>query len=199
MTSVSFPRSTPAPVSFPRPPRRLSRALRAALPAAMVLLIAGCGDNPEKFAPACPSLAFLRDAADLTRFAPSGQDVTDMVLEARLTAVPASCQRDEDDPGKVVASLHVSAEVTRGPAAKERVADLAYVVGVTEQGKELTRQQFPLHVSFPPNTDRVSVTDDEVDLLLPVNKDKTAAVYKIYVAFLLTPEELAYNHRHGLR
>jgi hypothetical protein len=194
MTSVFPTCSTPAP----RPLRRLALALRAALPAAVVLSIAGC-DNPDKFAPACPSLAFLRDAADLTRFAPSGQDVTDMVLEARLTAVPASCQRDEDDPGKVVASLHVSAEVTRGPAARDRVADLTYVVGITEQGKELTRQKFPLHVTFPPNADRVNVTDDEVDLLLPVTKDKTAAVYKIYVAFLLTPDELAYNRRRDSR
>jgi hypothetical protein len=187
MTPVFLPRLAPAP-------SRLRLALRAALPAASVLLLGGC-DNPDKFAPACPSLAFLRDAADLTRFAPSGQDVTDMELQARLTGVPASCQRDADDPSKVMATLHVSAEVTRGPAAKTRDADLTYFVAVTEQEQVLNEQNFALHVSFPPNTDRVSVTDDEVDLLLPVNKNKTAAVYKIYVAFRLTPEELAYN-RH---
>jgi hypothetical protein len=189
MTPVLLPLSTPAL-------RRLKLALRASLPATVLLSIAGC-DNPEKFAPACPSLAFLRDAADLTRFAPSGQDVTDMELRARLTAVPASCQRDADDPGKVVASLHVSAEVTRGPAAKTRDADLTYFVAVTEQQKVLNEQNFPLHVSFPPNTDQVKVTDDEVDLRLPVTANRSAAVYKIYVAFRLTPEELAYNRRLG--
>lgn len=120
-----------------------------------------------------------------------------MELEARLTGVPASCQRDADDPSKVVASLNVSAEVTRGPAAKSREAELTYFVAVTEQGKVLNEQNFPLHVSFPPNADQVRVTDDEVDLLLPVNKNKTAAAYKIYVAFRLTPEELAYNRRRG--
>jgi hypothetical protein len=191
MTFASFLRFTPAPCC-------LRRAWRTALPAAVLLAIAGC-DNPEKFAPPCPSLALLRDAADLTRFAPSGQDVTDMELQARLTGVPASCQRDADDPDKVVATLHVSVEVTRGPAARTREADLTYFVAVTEQGKVLNEQNFPLHVSFPPNTDRARVTDDDVDLRLPVSKTKTAASYKIYVAFRLTPQELAYNRRVSAR
>jgi len=180
--------------ALPRLMCRIQTAWRAALPLAAVALLGGC-DNPEKFAPPCPSLAFLRDAADLTRFVSTGRDITDMVLTARLTAVPASCQRDAEDPSKVIASLRVSATIMRGPAAKERTADLVYFVAVTENDKVLNERSFPLRVTFPPNSDRVNVTDDEVDLRLPVSRNKSAAAYRIYVGFRLTPDELAYNRR----
>jgi hypothetical protein len=154
--------------------------------------LAGCTDTTNQFPPACPALAFLSDGADLTRFAPSGHDVTDVVLQARLTAVPAKCETVSES--KVKATLHVKGEVTRGPAAKSREADLTYFVAV-EDGGRISEQDFPVHVEFPANSDHVSLADEPVELVLPVSTQKSAAAYKIYVAFRLSPAELAYNRQ----
>lgn len=160
--------------------------------------LGGCGDSTEKFPPACPSLAVLRDAADLTRYARADRDLSDLTLDARITAVPAKCERGE--PGKVKATLTVAVEVTRGPAATTgRRAEVPYFVAVTEGSRVLDKQDYALGVTFPPNVDRVSVTGNDVILQLPVSKTKSAAAYSIYVGFRLTPEELALNRQRGPR
>ena len=47
--------------------------------------------------------------------------------------------------------------------------------------------------------DRVTVSGQDVTMNFPVTPQKSAAAYKIYVGFRLTPEELAFNRRRGTR
>ncbi len=159
--------------------------------------VAACSNSTEKFPPACPSLAVLRDAADLTRYAAADRDLSDLALDARITAVPAKCERGE--PGKVKATLSVAVEVTRGPAATGRRADVPYFVGVTEGTRVLDEQDYTIGVTFPPNVDRIRATGSDVVLKLPVSREKSAAAYSIYVGFRLSPEELALNRQRGPR
>jgi hypothetical protein len=179
--------------------RSESRLMRPKLPQLVWILIAaglaGCGDSSEKFPPACPSLAILRDAADLTRYAGASRDLTAMVLEAKISAVPARCERGK--PGKVKATLQVEFDVTRGPAATGRQATIPYFLGVTEGGRVLDEQDYVLAVNFPPNVDRVHVTGDEITLQIPVSREKSAAAYSLYVGFRLTPAELSVNRQRG--
>ena len=84
---------------------------RLALPLLGVLALAGCGPSEQKFAPPCPQLKLLGDAADLTRMRGQGTDLTDLVLQARIAGVNASCT--EGSRGSVNASLKVLLEVTR--------------------------------------------------------------------------------------
>jgi hypothetical protein len=179
----------PPTIQASRPRHRLRLAALAALPVAS--LLSGC-TAPDEFAPACPALALLNDGADLTRFRPgNGRDVTDLVLDARLTEVPASCH--SDGPRKVAATLHVTADLHRGPAATTRDVAVPYFVSIVSNGTIIQEADYTLRSSFPPNIDRIRVNGDDIDMVFPVTSERSAAAYKIYVSFRLTPEELAYN------
>ena len=160
---------------------------------ALPLLLAACGGFQEAntFAPPCPRPMILRDANDLFRYRGRGRDVTDSVLEGRITTISGSCKRDGDDA--VTATVSVGIELTRGPATTSRVADIAYFVAVSEGERVLDKQVYQLRAEFPENTDRVRLSGDSVDLRLPVTDKKTAAAYTVTVGFQLSPAELQIN------
>src|SRR4051794_9828223 len=91
---------------------------------ALPLFLAGCGAfaDVNTFPPPCPRPMILRDANDLFRFRGRGRDVTDSVLEGRITTISGQCKRDGADA--VAATVNVGIELTRGPAATSRVADI---------------------------------------------------------------------------
>ncbi len=159
--------------------------------------LAGCEDDTPKFPPACPSLGLLRDAADLTRYAGSGRDLSDLLVDARITAVPARCERGPR--GIVKATLQVTLDVTRGPAAHGQPLVIPYFVAVTEGDRVLDEQDYASPAALPPNVDRTQFTSDDIVLNLPVTPSKSAAAYQIYVGFRLSPDELAINRERGPR
>lgn len=173
----------------------MNRRRPAALPLLLSAMlgtatVAGC-ESAEQFPPICPSLALLKDAADLQRFAGGGRDISELVVQARLTAVPATCTRA--DLTHVRASLQVAMDLTRGPAAQGGTLEVPYFVGVTEGGRVLDEQDYRIAARFPSNIDQVQVTGDTIDLLLPITREKTAAAYQIFIGFRLSPEDLAAN------
>jgi hypothetical protein len=189
------------PPASPRLDPAIARAARRSVLALSLLaapvVLAGCS-NRERFAPPCPSLALLKDAADVTRFAPGpGRDVRDIVLDGRITAVPASCKHG--DGATVEATLSVTLEITRGPAAPSRTIDVSYFIAVTREGQVLDEQDYTLRVNFQPNIDKRRVTGNDVKLLIPITREMSAAAYQIYVGFRLTPDELAFNRARGPR
>lgn len=161
---------------------------------ALLLPLAACGGASEgSFAPPCPAPSIPRDFNDLHRFRGAGRDLTDSVLEGRITAISGSCKRD--GPDAVVATVSVALELTRGPAAPGRTATIAYFVAVSEGDRILDKAVYTLGAEFPANTERVRLSGDSVDLRLPVTATKTAAAYRVSVGFQLTPEELQVNER----
>ncbi len=194
------PVSPPSPGTRKRVPQRVWARARGAslalrnltLLAAVAGSLAACGSS-DGFAPVCPQLALLRDGGDLTRFAGSGRDIIDLVLDAHLTAVPASCKYLDRSNTKVQATLSVMMSLGRGPAMRGRAIDVPYFIAVTEGDRVLDRQGYGLRAEFPANADRITGRSDPVTLDFPVSRDKSAAAYQIWVSFQLTPEELAYN------
>lgn len=171
---------------------RLAFAAAATLP-----ILAGCGGSPDSFAPACPKPVILRDGGDLQRFRGAGRDFLDTVVQGRITGISGTCK---PDGGKAVAAtVSVGMELTRGPAATGRAADVAFFVAVSRADRVLDKQVYTLRAVFPENTDRVRLTGDSVDLLLPVSKDVGADAYQVTVGFQLTPEELEYNRQRRVR
>ena len=138
----------------------------------------------------------LKDGADLIRFTGAGRDITDLVLDAHLTAVPASCRWADKSHTQVEAILKVAMSVGRGPGMGGRAAEVPYFVAATDGDTILGKQIFTAQAVFPSNTDRVALTSPEVNMLFPVTPEKSAAAYSIMVSFQLTPEELAYNRGH---
>ncbi len=179
-------------------PSRPFRPLRRAAMAALLPLLAACGGGGEeaKFAPACPQLSLLRDAADITRFAGAPgapHDASTLMLAARITAVPATC--GSGGPGQVRARLQLDALLRRGPATHGDTVAVPYFVAVTENGNVLSEEDHLLTATFRSNVDEIRAHAAPVELLLPVTKTKSAAAYHLYVGFRLTPDELAYNRR----
>ncbi len=168
----------------------------AAVSSLSTLLLAGCGPT-EQFPPICPSVALLADAADLTEYNGRGQDLTDLVIDGRIIAVPAKCQRGAK--GIVNVKLRVDAAVTRGPALSGRDVKVPVIVGVTQGDAVLDRKAFTLAGRFTANVDTLRIGSDEISLEFPVTEQKPASLYRIYVGFDLTPDQLALNRRRGPR
>ena len=160
------------------------------------LVLAACETAP-KFPPACPSLALLRDAADLTRYSPGGHDIRALTVDARITGAPATCSFDTSS--KVKATLQVDFRVTRGPAASGRGIALPYFVAVTQGGRILDEQDYVVAGAFPASSSEVDLKGEQGPVLLPITKDRSAAAYQVYVGFRLSPDELAINRQRGPR
>jgi hypothetical protein len=179
----------------------MSRSHKATLTVSLGLiagLLAGCGSTSEmRFAPSCPQISLLAEGADLTRFAGTGRDVVDRVLEARLVAVDGACRSGRN--GDVVASLKVQAELRRGPAAQNRRVQLPYFIAVMDGDTVLDRRAFALDGNFAANVDSMRVTGDELELRFPGAGDRGASRYRVIVSLQLTEDELAYNRRGGAR
>jgi hypothetical protein len=180
--------------AFPAHPARFAGPLLAA----SLLGLAACTDKAaEKFGPPCPTTAILRDAADLHRYRGSGRDIIDNELDGRITAISGSCVRDGDSI--VAATIAISMELVRGPVAGSRIADVAYFIAVLDGDRILEKRVYSLNPEFPPNTDRLRLTGESIELRVPVTPQKTAAAYRITVGFQLTPHELEINRERGGR
>lgn len=184
--------SNPHQHRCPRPPIRILAA--GALLAATAL--GGCATK-ENFPPACPTLALLADAADLTTYNGIGRDLTDLVLDGRIVTVPATCKRG--DRGFVQTSLRINADLVRGPASPDRSVSVPVFVAVLDGDTVVDKQDYRLGGTFPSNVDRLRASTPEIELNLPVTAQRTAAAYKIYIGFILTAEQLAINRKRGPR
>ncbi len=176
-------------------PPCLRPAVRLFLPI-LLLPLFGCGPGRNEFAPLCPTARLIPALADVTRYAGQGRahDVTDLILQARVVAVNGSCQAG-DDKSVLPAKVQVTLSVQRGPAMQGHEADIPVFLAVTEGDTVRDKKIFAVHLVFPPNVDRVTITSPEIDLDLPISPKKSGAAYGVITGFQLTPDELAANRR----
>ncbi len=184
-------------LTLPWRPRRLRAPAWLALP--ILALLAGCAStDPYAFPPVCPQFGTVPDAADVTRFRGRGTDLTDMAMDARITAPRGKCARDAE--GRLKVDTFVRLLVTRGPAAQGRTESVDYFIAVVEgQGRILAKYPLRAQVEFPPNVDRVELTGETVTLSLPTKAGKGGDAFTLLSGFQLTPAELAFNRQHAAR
>jgi hypothetical protein len=185
--------------SWPHPGRHRpswKRGARWLAAAAAAMALAAC--TPAGFPPACPQLSLISGASDLIRLSGTGprQDIRNLVLAARIEAVPANCKFA--GAHGVGAEMRVQFTVQRGPAATGRDVELHYFVAATRGDTILDEQDYVVKGSFAPNVDRMTLIGDPIDLVFPVGADQSAAGYHIYVGFRLTKQELDNNRAQGL-
>ena len=162
-----------------------------------LLALSACSAPGSGFAPACPQTGILKDGADLTRFRGTGADLTDMVVDGRITGLAGKCALDDETHLRT--SVAVRMDLARGPASTSRKAMVTYFVSVSRGNTILDKRDFAIPVTFQENNDHVTLTTDEVDLVVPVNDKVSGAAYRVLVGFQLTPQELAFNRRRGAR
>lgn len=181
-------------------PRRPTRHAMPLLLAATLALLGGCGPGKDQFAPACPTAAFVPDGADLNRYrdesAAASQDIRDLVLSARISAIPARCQAG-DKPTQLAADVGITLQVTRGPAMQGRTADVPFFLAITEGEQIYTEKAFAAHIVFPENVDQVTWSSDAVHMVFPISATKSGAAYTVWAGLQLTREELDYNRSHA--
>ncbi len=156
--------------------------------------LAHCGPARNEFAPPCPGRAILGNAADLNVYRAGGNDLTDLVLHGRIVGMQGSCQKG-DKKDQLAVTVRVGVEVTRGPAMQGREADVPVFVAVTEGNTILDKRTEFIHVVFPSNVDRVTLTPGNMNLLLPVTPSKSGAAYTILAGFQLTPSQMGWTPR----
>ena len=169
---------------------------RYLLPLFTLLPLAACGPGRDQFAPLCPAPRLIPTLADVTRYGTPGpaHDLTDMVFQARVISVSGNCQAG-DDKSTVVATLNIGLSLQRGPAMSGRDADVPVFLAVTKGEDIVDKRVFPVHIVFPPNVDRLTITSPDITLNLPVNQSVTGASYGVIAGFQLSPDELAANRQ----
>lgn len=173
------------------PVRRLPRAL-APLAATAALGLAACASDAPR--PPCPEIAVPQDAAHLVAFAEGGRDLTDVRHELAIADVALGCEVEEDDDKRVAeAELAVLFSGERGPASAADQVSFRYFVAVADRADRiLARESFELTMEMPGNQRRV-LTRDTVSPTIPLAEGRSPAAYKVYVGFVLSEEQLAYN------
>ena len=169
----------------------------------LALLVSACGGGgffdrmfSGSSAPTvtCPEVSKVADVARLTRFVPGGRDLTDVAFEAAVGKLGGNCSRGEG--GSVDVQLTVEFIGSRGPADKTRKAPFAYFVAIVDRNDNiLAREQFDTGIGFPGNQSRNAITE-ELDENIPLQKDQQGNQFRVFVGFVLTPEEIAYNRAH---
>jgi hypothetical protein len=162
--------------------------------------VGGRGEAPVRLVQRadCPRIGVLADAADLTRFTPGkGEDLTEMVVDARVSGVRGQCDMAR---AAIQVELAITLDATRGPAAQGRVLDVPYFVVVTDaDGEVLDKQVFQARFEFEPNRSRARISDEAVKLMLPTAANLRGSAYSVSIGLQVTEAELAYNRRRGAR
>ena len=120
-----------------------------------------------------------------------------MVVDGRITGLNGKCSLD--DLTHLHTVISVSMDLSRGPAMEGRQADVTYFLSVSRGDAILDKRDYTFNVEFPRNSERVRLVGDQIDLVLPINDKLTGAAYSVLVGFQLTPDELAFNRRRGVR
>jgi hypothetical protein len=175
---------------------------RLGLVAAVAVLSFGLGGcsvfSAKKAPPPCPEINVLADAAKFTQFRPGqGRDITDQILSGEITGYKGSCSYDKDTK-KLTVTLQVQMTFTKGPAAPNNSAKAQYFVAVPAFfPKPAAKQILGVQFAFAANADHVQITDNEVQVVLPVaDFGKDLPNREVYVGFQLDQDELDYNRRN---
>jgi hypothetical protein len=183
-------------------PRRTETAGRRL--AGLVLLVAvtaGCTLFEEKEQPPpCPRVSVLAETAKVVKFSPGpGRDLIDVIYEGTMADVQSECGfRTAGAKSKGNLSMDIGAviEVTRGPANKDGRALFEYFVTITDtQRRILNKKTFQTGAIFPENSTRLILTDDPVNLSIPITGGQTGDDFLVFVGFQLSAEELRYNQK----
>jgi hypothetical protein len=170
-------------------------AARSAALLAAGLVLGGCSWLSSTVAPAsCPIVSKVGDAAKLIRFAPGGgQDLNNIAFEAGIMDITGGCVGVDNGLRVDMTADFLAA---KGPADTEGKASFEYFVAIVGQGdKVLAREQFASVIPFLATKNRNGIKES-LQENLPLAKGQQGSDFHIFIGFVLTPEELAYNRAH---
>jgi hypothetical protein len=161
---------------------------------AIALLVVGCSSGSEEIVVrACPVVTVLADAATLTKYrSPRGRDLTDVVLDARVTGARGDCTFSRRE---VSMNLAVGFDFAIGPANRDRSVAVSYFVAIVDPSNNVVaREEMPIQLQVPVNQSRVTYSE-ELEPRIPYRERANLVGYRIFVGLVLTPEEAQANRR----
>ncbi|MEE3000733.1 MAG: hypothetical protein VX693_12485 [Pseudomonadota bacterium] len=186
--------------------QRTKRGFRIVTFCLLVLFLISC-DTAKDFnpwasypVPNCPKVQLLADTNIITAYRSGpGRDITDIMYEAEITGFEGDCKYvgKKGTYSQVVLIFKVNFEITKGPAAQNRSLDFGYFIAIPEFfPKPSGKQEFSVTVRFPKNRNTIQITDDEVEIKIPLKKTRKGPGSKIYIGFRLTAEQLERNRQN---
>ena len=164
----------------------------------------------NKLVPPCPAVKFSKDMDKITVFKTgSGQDITDIIYEAELTASTGECEYFSDDNvyTSVVLTLQVDMGVTTGPAANTRRAELNYFVAIPDffpEGWQLQPTESvdgyksaKVVVTLPPKGKTIGLVDEPIYIRIPLNGQRSGPQTIVLMGFVLSNDQLKFNQQRG--
>jgi hypothetical protein len=145
----------------------------------------------------CPFVKVLYDAARYQEFA-GPESVSNVGFTGEIEGVQATCEYRANDPIHV--QLTVGFALGRGPKAQGAQKTYPYWIAVTERNKDvLAKERFAVNAEFPAGVDRVVVTDETADIVIPRARESVSGSnFEILIGFDVTPEMAEFN-RMGKR
>lgn len=146
----------------------------------------------------CPFVKTLYDASRYVEFKGGREASAAVAYSGEIQGVSAGCEYKGDEPIRV--TMEMLFELGRGPEAEGRQKTYRYWVAVTDRNRAvIARQTFDLPVTFPAGQDRVYVTENIKQVVIPRASTVTSGVnFEVLVGFEVTPEMAAFN-REGKR
>jgi hypothetical protein len=158
--------------------------------------LVACSSEESVIAPACPNIIIVKDTSEMTSFRPGpGRDLTDVVLDARITRFGGSCETslENDRSGQVEVDLQLFFQATRGPANDTREGEFSYYVAIADRGGAiLAKKVFVTEFEFEGNRTRIGAVE-ELTQEIPLRPGELGEDFDIFVGFQLNPEQLDYN------
>jgi hypothetical protein len=178
---------------------RARRAIGILAGAMALLATASCGSTENIASYPCPFVGAVRELSYMTKFQGESQDLSDTLFEAKVDEVlPAVNCIYEDDDGKraIVYDIRVKFLAQRGPKERENVAKFDYFVGIGGPGGQiLKREVFDSEIAFE-NDATQAIIIEEIQPRIPLKKGENGDYYRIYIGFMLSERELAYNRKN---
>ena len=178
---------------------RARRATGIVAGAMALLATASCANTKDTASYPCPFVGSVRELSYMTKFQGDSQDLSDTLYEAKIDEVrPATNCVYEDDDGKraIVYDIQVKFLAQRGPKEREGLAKFNYFVGIGGPGGQIiTRQVFDTEIAFEDNATQAIVIE-EIQPRIPLKQGENGDYYRIYIGFMLSERELAYNRKN---
>ena len=178
----------------------VQRVARNVLAAALSMVaLASCAGQEDLAAYPCPAVLPVRDASYMTKFEGQSQDLSDTLFEAKIDSIlpAANCiYRNDEGKRSIVYDIRLQFLAQRGPKEREGAAKFDYFVAVTGSGgTRLARSVFDTEIPFENNATQGIVVED-VQPTIPLKEGENGDWYRIYVGFMLTEQEMAYNRKN---
>jgi hypothetical protein len=175
---------------------RANLSKRLLIVVAVALFAAGCGSVFDRRPPPpCPPIFILKDAGSLTRYKPgTSRDITDALFQGKIIDFQGVCDYNKERT-KVDIKVELAFELSRGPANRDRKAAFQYFVAIPHfhpapQGRNI----FSIVAEFAEREQRV-ITNDDIQMVIPLDPKLRPDAYPIYLGFQLTRQELEDNRR----